>query len=228
MIDVKKPVRKAYYELLNGALSYNATNVPVSDDAKKLADTASLYVILSNQSGVDAGTMHSFDSSEDIVIDIVHKGSSRVNKEVVDNVASQILNLVLPLPSTDGLPLQMGVQINCVRLSDDRYITLALNNSNSVVRRLLTFKQRVRQTLDNTPVIGLKGIIAISGADFATATQYVNASLNGKSYEIFFNDASVFIKHDTEWQYLPGGGFEIFLPGFDATENNYDIYILLK
>src|SRR5881628_3167605 len=148
MIDVKKPIRKAYYELLNGALSYGSANVPVSDDVKKLADTASVYVILSNQTGSDSGTMQSFDSDETIVLDIVYKGSSRVNKEVVDNVASQIFNLVLPRPGEDGLPQQMGVQINCVRVSGDEYLTMSLNNSNSVVRRLITFKQHVRQTLD--------------------------------------------------------------------------------
>lgn len=228
MIDVKKPVRKAYYELLNGALSYGSANVPVSDDVKKLADTTAVYVILSNQTGADAGTMQSFDSDENIVLDIVYKGSSRVNKEIVDDVASQILNLVLPRPGEDGLPQQMGVQINCVRVSGDEYLTMSLNSSNSVVRRLLTFKQHVRQTLDNSPVIGLKGIIPITSADFATATQYVNSSLAGKSYELFLNDASTFIKYEAEWQYLPVGGFEILLPGFDATENNYDIYILLK
>ena len=227
MIDVKKPIRKAYFELLNGALSFGGNNVPVSDDAKKLADTASVYVILSNQAGSDAGTMQSFDSDENIVLDIVYKGSSRVNKEVVDDVASQIFNLVLPRPGEDGLPRQMGVQINCVRVSGDTYLTMALNSANSVVRRLLTFKQHVRQTLDNTPVVGLKGIIPINSG-FATATQYVDSSLSGKSYEIFMNDAGVFLKYGMDWEYLPGGGFEILLADFDATENNYDIYILLK
>lgn len=146
MIDPKKPLRTAYYNLLNGALTSNAVPVPVTEDIKTLGSAATIYVLLSNQSGSSAGTFQTFDTDESIVIDIVYKAGARANKDIVDGVAAQIIPLVLPSPGNTGLVSPAGLQINCVVLTDDKYLTLALNNSNSVVRRLLTFKQHVRQT----------------------------------------------------------------------------------
>ena len=228
MIDVKLPVRKAYYELLNGSLLYNSTGVPVSDDIKKLQDAgANPYVLLSIQSGSDVSTMQSFDSDEDISVDIVYK-AARANKQVVDNIAGQILALVLPSPGIDGLARQTGIQINCVRIIDDRDLGLTLGQASTMTRRRITFRQHVRQTLDTTPMQGLKGIIQVKSADFADATHYNNPDLAGKLFEVFLNDVPTFLDHGTDWEYTPSGGFVILLANFDATLKNYNIYVLLK
>lgn len=145
MIDVKLFIRKAYLDLLTG-LTYGGNPVPVTDDAKSLGDTSNPYVLLSNQAGADASSFQTFDSMETIVLDIVYKSGARVNKAVVDAVAGQILALVLPTPGTNSLSPDSSIAINCVKLNDDRYIPFTLNNSNTVIRRLLTFKQHVRQT----------------------------------------------------------------------------------
>lgn len=146
MIDIKQPLRKAYFDLLNAVLVYNSIPVPVVDDIKYLGDTSTLYVLMSNQDGVDDSTFQTFDSTETITLQIVFKATARANKEVIDNIAGQILGLVLPAPGRTGLASASGVQISCVKLKDDRYLTLSLNASNSVVRRLLTFSHHVRQT----------------------------------------------------------------------------------
>lgn len=228
MIDVKQPVRKAYYDLLNGALSYAGNLVPVSDDIKKMADTSTIYVILSNQTGTDSSTFQTFDSDETIVLDIVYKAGGRASKEAVDNIAGQILGLVLPAPGLTGLISGPGVQINCVKLSDDRYMTLTLNSSNSVIRRLITFKQHIRQTQNNTPVNGIKGIMTVKSLDFSSATGYINNGLLGRTYALFLNDTPKFLEYGTDWAYdLVNGGFIILLPNFNTTLNNYTIYVLL-
>lgn len=228
MIDVKQPLRKAYYDLLAGMLTYGGNIIPVADDAKKLGDAATLYVILTNQSGADSSTFQTFDSDETIVLDIVYKSGARVNKETVDNVAAQILNLVLPAPGLTGLISGPGVQFNCVKLKDDRYLTLQLNSSNSVVRRLLTFSQHVRQTQTNIPVNGIKGIITVKSPDFATATGYINAGLKGRTFAVFLNDTPKFLDFGTDWMYdTVNGGFTILIPNFNAALNSYTIYVLL-
>src|SRR6185503_10434161 len=140
MIDVKQRIRKAYYDLLMGQLNNGLDLVPVVDDVKALGDASTAWVLLSNQAGADASTFQTFDSDETIVLDIVFKSASRVNKQVPDMIAGQILALVLPSPGNNGLSPDAAIQINCVRLSDDKYLTQVLNNSNTVVRRLLTFK----------------------------------------------------------------------------------------
>lgn len=229
MIDVKQPVRRAYYDLLSGVLTYNGSPVPIVDDVKNINDTSTIYVLLSNQSGVDASTFQTFDSEETIVLDIVFKATMRSNKETVDNIAGQILGLVMPAPGINGLTSGPGVQINCVKLKDDRYLTLALNNSNSVVRRLLTFSQHVRQTGSSSstppPFTPLRN--PIKSADFSTTTEYRNASLKGRVFQLFLEDSPGFMENGVDWNYLADGGFEILIPNFDATVNSVIIYLLL-
>jgi hypothetical protein len=77
MIDVKYPVRKAYFNLLNNNLFYDGQAVPVSD-----GDTMGkkLYIIIASQSGVDNSTFQTFDSNEDIVIEIISKGNSKASR----------------------------------------------------------------------------------------------------------------------------------------------------
>jgi len=228
MIDVKYPLRKSYYELLNGSLLYNGVGVPISDDLKKLQDAGTnLYVLITNQSGNDSGTMQSFDTDEDVVLDIVYK-AARANKQVVDNVAGQILALVLPSPGIAGLIAQTGIQVNCVRVTDDRNLDLTLAQASTMVRRRITFRQHVRQTLDSAPMFGLKGIIQIKSADFADATHYNNPDLAGKQFEVFSNDVPKFLEHGVDWEYQLSGGFTILIEDFDATLHNYNLYVLLK
>lgn len=146
MIDVKLPLRKAYYTLLSGNIIYNSAPIPISSDIKKLTDSAAqTYIIMSGQSGSDQSTLSSFDSQEQIILDIVCKAQTRVNKETIDNIANQIFALVLPTPQGNGLPKQSGVVIECVQLINDKYLDLIINSGSTVNRRLLTFTQKVRQ-----------------------------------------------------------------------------------
>jgi hypothetical protein len=58
-----------------------------------------------------------------------------------------------------------------------------------------------------------------------------DTALNGRTYEIFFNDLNRIIYNEVgnqEWDYVLGGGFKILLPGFDANTNNYHLYVFIK
>lgn len=150
MIDVKQALRTAYYNLLNGQLSYQAVAVPIGDEMTPFGEDVSLYVIIASQDGSDESTFQSWGSLEHINLDIVSKSGARNSKEPVDQVAGQIFALLFPDPlhkNLCGLPEQPGIQINATVFSTDRYIPLSLNSSNTVMRRILTFKQHVLQTL---------------------------------------------------------------------------------
>lgn len=231
MIDVKLNVRKAFYNLLSTApLSYQGNYVPVVDEIKALSDNSDPWVIMSTQTGTDASTFQTFDSDETIILDIVHKAGARTNKAVVDNVAGQILNLVIPAPGYNGLLPDASIQINCVRLMDDKYMSYALNTSNSVMRRLLTYKMRVRQTGTSTPPTPIPSFtnpIVAPGAGWANATDYDFTALKGKSFLLYLNGTG-FLTNGVQWNYLAGGGFTILLNNFDATVNSYVFYLLLQ
>lgn len=227
MIDVKLPVRKAFYDLLSGALTLNANLVPVVDDAKNLGDPSMTFVLLSSQTGNQASTFQTFDSNETIVLDIVSKAGARTNKEIVDAVAAQIIPLVITSPGSNGLIPDPSIQINCVELSDDRYLTMALNSSNTVVRRLLTFKMRVRQTGTTNPPTPIPSFRnPIVSTDFANATEYINGHLKGRTFLLYFNGIG-FLTPD-QFAILPDGGFQILLNNFDATQNSYTFFLLLQ
>jgi len=228
MIDVKLPIRKAFYDLLNGQLTYGLNMVPVVDDIKNLGDAATAYVLLSNQVGVDASTFQTFDSDETLVLDIVFKAGSRSNKAVPDGIAGQILPLLMPAPGVNGLVPSASIQINCVQLHDDRYMPAMFNGSNTVTRRLLTFKMHVRQTGSTSPVMPLPAFQnPIVSAVFESATQYGNQVLKGKSFLLYLNGVG-FLENGVQWDYLNTGGFEILLNDFDATRNSYVFYLLLQ
>lgn len=77
-------------------------------------------------------------------------------------------------------------------------------------------------------VSGTSGIdwIRILSGDFANATDYELASLSGKVFRLQANWlGSRYLEPETEWEYLLGGGFRILLSGFDATVNDYEIYL---
>lgn len=145
MIDVKQGVRTAFFNALNGNLTYQATPVPISDEVE-VTGNAALYVLIGYQSGVQKNTFDGFASEESLVLDIISKTTDLGAKEPLDQVAGQILAIICPSRPINGLGRQGGIQIINVRLDDDRYLSLSLNASNTMVRRLLTFKMYVSQT----------------------------------------------------------------------------------
>jgi hypothetical protein len=144
MQDINKPVRDSFYTLLNSNLSYDSTNVPVSDEILKQGENANNYVLLKNQIWVPDQTKTTFDGIASIVLDIVDKSGDTITHDRVDIIAGQILTLLFPTPSTHSLPTPPNWQFLAVIKTDDRYLT-TLSQTSWVVRRLMTFSLRVVQ-----------------------------------------------------------------------------------
>lgn len=145
MIDVKAGIRTAFFAALNGRLSYNSVAVPVSDDMKPINNTGPNYVILATQGGTQKNTFSGWASWETINIDVISKVSITTGKLVLDNIVGQILEIICPSVTRTGIAQQPGLSINNVRLEEDHYLPLSLNASNTVQRRILTFKMYVSQ-----------------------------------------------------------------------------------
>jgi hypothetical protein len=142
MIDVKTALRTAYYSLLNGQLTYGSTGVPVSDTIQKLGAGASIYVLLINEGGQSDNTHQSFMMQEQMRIDIIARGT-RVSTDIVDNVAGQILALVLPSPQGNGLPVQPSISIINARVTNDNYQNFKADGAVNVARRMITITHTV-------------------------------------------------------------------------------------
>lgn len=146
MIDVKQPVRTAFFLALNGHLSYNSENVPVSDDMIPSAYAKQkVYVLLSSQTSNPKNTFSGWASEETIDLDIIYKASAYGAKEPLDQVAGQIMAILNPSITVNGLSAQPGVQFLNVIVKADRYLPLSLNQSNTLERRILTYSVYVSQ-----------------------------------------------------------------------------------
>jgi hypothetical protein len=151
MINVKRAVRTAYYQLLNGNLTYTppaggaTANCPVSESVEKLVDNYDAYVVMTNQDSQQQNTNNSWSSLERITLDITFKGT-RVAKGVVDGIADQIFALLFTSPNqSTSLPVQSGCVIQNVVIETDGYIAYKPVNANYITRRIIVFSQLVTQ-----------------------------------------------------------------------------------
>lgn len=65
----------------------------------------------------------------------------------------------------------------------------------------------------------------IASSNFSTSVNCPLPALNNDSLQVFWNDLGRFLIEGTEWQNLSGGGFQILVPGFDATSNSYALTV---
>lgn len=70
--------------------------------------------------------------------------------------------------------------------------------------------------------------IRITSADFANSTDWLEPDVDGETFFLIGNWISRVLYPDTEWEYISGGGFRILIPGFDATADNYEIYLVKR
>lgn len=145
MKDTKSAVRKAFYTLLNGQLSYNGSDVPVSADRSIIYGTSDFYVLLGNQDETDDSTKNDFTSTSTITIDIIHKTKSAVSRQGINEVAGQLFNLVLPTKVTTGLIPPANWQFHNIQKESDIDLDVALNATSVGARRIITFRLTVIQ-----------------------------------------------------------------------------------
>lgn len=144
MNDINAPVRKAWYTLLNGNLTYGGYNVPVQDEKLKEANTVfKHYVILGEQTNTPDWTKASYDTIATINIDIVTKTDNSVSKKIADNIAQQIFSLLYPTLHVHALTPPANWQFVYVHHTGDHYLPLQETPTSFQMRRILTFGLRV-------------------------------------------------------------------------------------
>lgn len=144
MIEVAHHIRKAYVDLLDGNLTLNGDNVNIYDELADDTDEDN-YVILSTQTDSDTSNKHGFESDHTITIDIVTRFQTAARKYPSEDIAGQILALVLPTPQTTGLVSPSGLQITAVRLQDTQSLSVEQIGNYKVVRKILRFTHKCVQ-----------------------------------------------------------------------------------
>lgn len=136
MIEVAHHIRKAYFDLLDGNLTLDGNNVPVYDELAE-DESGEAYVVLSTQTDAGDANKHAFISDHSITIDVVTRFVTSARKYPSEQIAEQILNLVLPTPQTTGLVSPAGLQIAAVRLLDTQSLGPEQFDTWKVVRKII-------------------------------------------------------------------------------------------
>lgn len=124
MKDTKKILRQAVYDAINGNVLVNSLPVVVREEKLASSEQPSIYIILSTQQeNTIERNGSSFITQSSIDIEITHQQGSEANKDVIDDVYEQILNIVFPTPTTIGLTVpsdfqfQEGFRESCITQS---------------------------------------------------------------------------------------------------------------
>lgn len=142
MLDTSNSVRSIYVATLNGNLSYSGKNVPVYGQTP-FVTTPKNYVVIGSISEISDNTNHSFGNDVEVVIDIFSEQYRIYDNGVVDNIASQILNLLIPSPSVSGFSDANFFVYPTARTSS-RYLPIE-NGDNFVARKIITISNLVNQ-----------------------------------------------------------------------------------
>jgi hypothetical protein len=142
MIDCANNVRTIYVNALNGNLTYNGKSVPVYGQTP-FDTTPQNYVVIGNINEVSDNTNHSFGNNVEVVVDIFSE-QYRVNDlGVVDNIASQILNILIPDTQVEGFD-DANFEVFPIGRSSSRYLPLQ-DGDNYVARKIITINNLVNQ-----------------------------------------------------------------------------------
>jgi hypothetical protein len=118
MRDAGTAIRKAIYSALNTVIEYNSADVPVVDG--KLESTATEYIILGDQTEVNKPNKTSVAHEATIEIVVINKTKGVGGKKVVETIADDILETILPTGNTHGLTIDSPFKITYVRYEDGR------------------------------------------------------------------------------------------------------------
>lgn len=144
MINTMAKLMNAWYDLLDGNLTYNNQAVDVyKEDTEE--ETSLHYVLLRAESETDDSNKRSFANESVVVVDIVTTFSGRVDRSVAENIDGQIGALILTDPRTSGLSAQSGMQILNVTLENTAYLTEE-DETNKYYRKISRFSHRILQT----------------------------------------------------------------------------------
>lgn len=147
MIDTHKALRKAYYDALNGYIYLNGTTVNVYDELAYGGGLANVrnYILMSTQTASEDSTLTKFGHETTMLLDIVAKTTTAAGKNILDEIASQILSIVIPSVGQNGLAAQPFLQIALVKKESDNYFPVQTTPTGLVLRRLLRFSQFIHE-----------------------------------------------------------------------------------
>lgn len=142
MLDCANNVRQIYIAALNGNISYNGVNVPVYGQ-NPFTTLPKKYIIIGDINESSSNTNHSFGNVVEVVIDIFSEQYRIYDNSVVDNIASQVLNILIPDTNVNAM-IDANFEVFAIGRSQSQYLPL-YNGDNFVARKIITINNLVNQ-----------------------------------------------------------------------------------
>jgi hypothetical protein len=143
MLDVGSIVRETYVSKLNGFLTYQGRDVVVYGETP-FDTTAEQYVIISSitdrQSNINN---QKFIHDVDVNLDIFVEQYMRYDNAAVDNIANQILNILITSPAISDIG-DASFEMYVMARTASRYLPLE-SGQNFVARKIITINNIIKQ-----------------------------------------------------------------------------------
>jgi hypothetical protein len=140
MKDSGTALRTAYFNALSGL------GVPVVDGKVESLGSGEEYIVLSDQSDEDRSNKSVFVTETTVQIDIYTRKKSVSGKKVVEDISNDVMDIILPTPSTHGLTIASPFLITYVKIGTGRAQAVkqvAANGFENI--KTLQFKNRITQ-----------------------------------------------------------------------------------
>jgi hypothetical protein len=144
MKDPVKFIKEAYFNALDGVITYNGSTIPVYDEE---ADETGgdYYIIISTITDADFPNKGKFMNDVEVLIDVVSQNNWRVDlvKQIVDSITAKILNVIIPSVGATSLIENADFQIVDVRKASTQHVPIIDTGTKKIVRRLTRFTQLI-------------------------------------------------------------------------------------
>jgi hypothetical protein len=131
MINPAPEIRKGLFALLDAAVIYQATVIPVYEGEGIVTD---YQILIGDTTYSDEGTKHSFDGRVNQTIEVVTEVKGSSTTKHADAITEQVLDLILPTPRTTALEI---AGFKPCRISKNLRLLREQGTKSTIVRRII-------------------------------------------------------------------------------------------
>ena len=146
MLDIGQKLRAAFFDALDGNLTWDGAAVPVVDEKLDVQiSDQDVYILMTSQNEIDANNKSYWARECDIELVIINRRKATNTKEVVEDVSNQVLTLLFPDKNTTVLSVAAPLSLTYSRLTSAEYNPLVQTEDGFQISKKLTFKNRITQ-----------------------------------------------------------------------------------
>lgn len=141
MIDVNKQVRTAFVQALDGVITVDSAPVPVWNLQNPNEGGPKLYLVINNVTGTNNSDKGRSRVIGTMQVDVVQL-TDGVYFDTVDDVVSEVKEILQPTVTGHGLTDPAGLKIVTLEWLDDQELPLLLEHDNTM-RRSIRYEYKV-------------------------------------------------------------------------------------